>query len=169
MQESFAGKVRQVIMGTPGEFTVNEISERLGIALPKSRKRLHTALRDLRRAGEIERRREGVYALAAMRPSRKPQRREVMWRILRARRAVSVADLQELAGVSRNYAEEWLRMLLRKGVVTRDGGSFRIVSDPVAMPENTEKAAALRDIRKRQAEALALMRRAVDILEGITK
>ncbi len=164
MRGSFAGEVRKVIAGTLGEISISEIADRLGIALPKTRKRLHTTIRDLLRAGEIERRGEGVYAWKEK--ARKTERREVMWRLLRARVFVTVEDLQEMAGVSREYAEEWIRMLVKKEIVRKTGKAYRLVSDPVEMPENTEKAGQLRDLRKRMAEAAALLRKAVQTLEG---
>lgn len=164
MRGSFAGEVRKIIAGTLGEISISEISDRLGIALPKTKKRLYTTIRDLLRAGEIERRREGVYAWKEK--ARKPERREVMWRLLRARIIVTVEDLQEMAGVSREYAEEWLRMLVKKEIVRKTGKIYRLLSAPVEMPENTEKAGQLRDLRKRMAEAAAMLRKAVQTLEG---
>jgi len=164
MRGSFAGEVRKIIAGSLGEISISEIADRLGIALPKTKKRLYTTIRDLLRAGEIERRGEGVYAWKGK--ARKPDRREVMWRILRARRFVTVEDLQEMAGVSRDYAREWLRMILKKEIVRKERSGYRLVSDPVEMPENTEKTEKLRDLRKRMAQAAALLRQAAQTLEG---
>lgn len=50
-----------------------------------------------------------------MAKSRKPQIKTVMWRLFRARKVITYDDLQELAGASRKYAQEWMAGLIKKG------------------------------------------------------
>ena len=43
----------------------------------------------------------------------------IMWRLLRARKVVTYDELQELAGASRPYAQEWMADLVREGIVKK--------------------------------------------------
>ena len=77
----------------------------------------------------------------------KPEIQEVMWRLLRSRRTVTVEDLQEMAEAEESYVLEWLRMLIRRGIVRESGGSYQMIKDTVEMPRNDEKAERLRRLR----------------------
>lgn len=71
----------------------------------------------------------------------------IMWRLLKSRKVVSYDDLQELAGVSRSYAQEWMATLVRRKVVKKlDSGKYRlseheepVVSTP-CLPGNMPEA-----------------------------
>jgi hypothetical protein len=82
-----------------------------------------------------------------------------MRHILRARRVVSLEDLQELAGASRDYSYEFLRLLMDQEVVRRlsDDG-YQLIQDPVLLPEDEPKKRKLRERRVRKA--LAALERA---------
>ena len=60
-----------------------------------------------------------------------------MWRILQSRKVVTYDDLQELAGVSRSYAQEWMATLIKRNVVKKtDSGKYRLVChETPVMPE----------------------------------
>jgi len=162
MRETFADKVRKLCreLGAAGrEFGTDELAERLDMVFAQHKKPLYKALHDFEKCGEIQRVRRGVYRYKGK--NKPPETQERMWRILRARRKVTVTDLQELAGADANYAREWLRMLGRNGVVkkaaTTDGAFvFRMVSDPVVMPRNEKKAERLRRIREKKKIALEM-------------
>ena len=157
MRESFAGKIREAAktLGAGGrEFKADDLGDRTGLQTRSDLKRMYRTVIDFTRAGEIERVNRGVYRYCG-RPSKKPQAQLIMWRILRARRTVTVEDLQELAGASAGYIKEWFRMLRRRGIVQKvSDGKYRLVHDPVEMPRNEEKAEKLRDIREKKSAAL---------------
>lgn len=151
--QSFAARVRAaaVTLGANGAgFTTEALSHECGIQDRDGQRRLSWAVRDLKRVGALEAVSNGVYRLgqsAVHKPA--PQKQEVMWRTLRGRRTVSVDDLVEFAGTSRNYAMQWLRMLLKRGVV-RDLGNkkYQLIQDRVENPKDTEKAEKLRELRR---------------------
>jgi len=161
-KNSFANAVRTAIKARiksgHASCTTGDLAEALVMDTKVSRKRILTALRDMAKAGELTRVSPGVYTLAKQ-PPKPPELRQVMWSLLRMRRAVSVEDLMELSGAVRDYAAEWLRALVRRGVVRQDGDTFRLIKDTVAMPELTDNADRLRAMRdkKKQAALSALV------------
>jgi predicted transcriptional regulator len=145
-----------------GEATTDEVSIKARAGDRISHKRVLNILSDLLRQGRLSRVRQGVYGPPVETESTL-QRAEVMWRLLRMRRRVQVDDLAEMAGVSAKYAAEWLRMLVNRGVVIKHQqpgckATWQLVSDQLEPPENTEKAAALREMRKqRKAAAMKML------------
>lgn len=143
--------------GHGGEITADAISKTLDVRTRKEHKRLLNTLSELSLSGRLHRVRQGVYGPPLVQPL--PDRRVVMWRILRMRRRVTVDDLVELAGVSASYALEWLRALVAREVVikqqaTGQKGTWLLINDTVDMPVDTEKAERLRALRRRQKAAL---------------
>jgi hypothetical protein len=71
-----------------------------------------------------------------------------------------------MAGASRKYAMEWLRMLVKREVVVKHqltGGKafWQLVNDQLEPPANTDKAASLRALRrKRKTNALKMIEEA---------
>lgn len=60
----------------------------------------------------------------------------VMWRLLKIRKTMTYDDLQELAGVSRSYAQEWMATLIRRGVVKKLGsGKYTLINETRHEPE----------------------------------
>jgi len=164
--ESFAGKIRKIVRDAAGrEVAAKEISWALDLdAGKKASVSLYKTLGNLARSGEIERVRPGVYKwkgkdpgalLLARKTRHMTQLREIMWRVLRAKRTVTVDDLRELSGANERYAKEWLNMLVRRGVVRKNKNkTYQIVSDPVQMPQDEKKAERLRRIRQNKKNAL---------------
>lgn len=163
-KHSFANKVRTTAHRlAPAEFSPAELALEMDIANPKTKKRLSTTIRDLLRAGEIRRIKEGAYLWVGK--GGQNEKRQIMWRLLRMRRTVSVDDLMELAGVAREYALEWLRMLVRQEVVKKTGSEdkskYRLINEAAEMPDDERKAAKLRRLRRKQKkEALAALEQA---------
>lgn len=112
---------------------------------------VQSVLRDLVRSEEAIRVSDGVYRFG--RRKTRVELRQKMWTILRARRVVSVEDMEELTGASRSYALEWMRMLERQSIVKRlDDGKIQLLHDPIVMPcpmENAEKLRAWRQSKAR--------------------
>ena len=164
MKETFTGRVRAaaLILGRDiGEFTVEQINNQCKIQTYADDLKMRQAMRDLAKAGEFEHMGKGVYKIL-QKPLGKPQIQEVMWRVLRARRTVTLADMEELAGAAPTYATEWLKMLSRRKIVRHlKNGNWQMVKDPgPTMPLNDEKAERLRRLRAKKKEALEAMDRA---------
>ena len=111
--ESFANQVRKVAMTADRDFTVPTSRSRLISFQESEKSRIRHALHDMRKSGEVVRVKQGFYRYVGK--SKKPEYREIMWRILRARRSVTVDDLVEIAGRHRQYVHQWLRMLTIRG------------------------------------------------------
>lgn len=154
---SFANIVRELLQAK-GRASVSELVTAIVSANPeqvagrKVRPMVQAVMRDLLRSGEAARISEGEYRWAARKEP--VQLRQKMWSILRARRVVSIEDLMELTGASRNYARAWTTMLEGHEVVRRlEDGRVQLVTDPVVMPSDTTKAEKLKAIRVRNALA----------------
>jgi len=152
---SFANIVRELLQAK-GRASVAELVTAVISANPeqvagrKVRPMVQAVMRDLLRSGEAARISEGEYRWAARKEP--VQLRQKMWSILRARRVVSIEDLMELTGASRNYARSWTTMLEGHELVRRlEDGRVQLVNDPVVMPDDATKAGKLRAIRLRKA------------------
>ena len=159
--ESFAKTVLDTLTrmaaGNEEEVSVTDLSSALMIQTRAEHKRMLNTLSELKKAGKVARVRQGVYALILR--ENQPQLREVMWRLLRMRRRVTVDDLVEMAGASVNYARDWLCMLEGREVVrkTSPGGAskprvWQLINDTVEMPEDTKQAEYLRELRKKKKQ-----------------
>jgi len=137
---------------------------------------LYAILKDMRKTGEVERPSKG-FVIYCGRQKDKPEVRDAMWSVLRMRKSVTIADLQELAGASREYAREFLGMLVRRGGVehTRRKGResiYRLIEDTGPdTPQDTakcDKLHALREAKKRALEDLnAAGQKVIDAAQAI--
>ncbi|MDY6789707.1 MAG: hypothetical protein SWH54_00380 [Thermodesulfobacteriota bacterium] len=154
MKETFAGKVRKIMQDRKGrEIWIQEIAIELDMVSDAEKRKLYRTILDLKRSGEIEPLKKGAYIYKGKK--QKPQLQEVMWRVLRDRRKVTVDDLIEMAGAEKSYVKEWLQMLVRRGIVRKNkNGIYLMIQDPVDMPKNEEKAEKLRRIRAEKKKAL---------------
>lgn len=163
MKEAFADKVRKTYRARAGrEVTNPEVAEALDLVFDRDKRILYAAQRDMRDRGELVRVRPGVHVYKGKK--NKPELQEIMWRILRARRTVSVADLVEMAGAKENYVLEWLHLMVRRGIVRNNSvGTYTMISDPVEMPRNDKKADRLRRMRAEKKKALAAIDQVVNL------
>jgi len=78
----------------------------------------------------------------------------VIWRFIRARRTVTVADLQEVSGASKDYIRKYLRLLVRREVLRKNGKSkdcsWTLVKDAFRPPADREDAAYQKRMRKQR-------------------
>ena len=165
MRETFAGRVRaaieKVTAGGRNEFSTDDLVVEANIKTFKEKKRLSDPLRYMVAKGELERVGRGRYRVpGADRQLDPPKKSEAMWRILRAQKVVTVSDLMQLACVSKDYAKQWLSMLVGRQIARNEAGPglvgrYRLISDPgPTPPADAEKAAKLRELRRRKiAEA----------------
>jgi predicted transcriptional regulator len=138
-----------------------ELRQHLDLAGPGERKKLSTAICELVEQGRLER--KGSQAVRALEPEAgAPQKQEVMWRILRAKRLVTSDNLAALAQVNRSYAQQWLQGLIRMGLVENigpsryQGGHYRLLRDPgPQLPRDEHKAGRLKAWKQKRREALA--------------
>ena len=164
MKETFAGRVRDACqyLGAYGnDIALQQLYDKVGVQTYEQRRQVRSVVADLCKSGELVRWGEGIYRVL-QKPPGKPQIQEVMWRVLRARRTVTLADMEELAGAAPTYATEWFKMLARRKIVRHlKNRSWQMVKDPgPTMPLNDEKAERLRNLRAKKKEALECMDRA---------
>ena len=163
MKETFTGRIRTAAKAlSPNTFTARDLSAQAAVKTRKEDTRVQNVVCEFKRTGEMISISRGVY-LYVGRPKKKKEVRVVMWRALRAMRNVTVEDMREMSGASDVYAREWLRALKRQEVVAEKNGRYRLIKDlgPNGMPENEEKAKALRDLRlKKKERMLAALDRA---------
>lgn len=163
-RDSFSNRVRQALMRLSGRSVdgrvVNaDLSEALDLVGTVDKRPMYAALKDLRKAGEVERVAPGIHVYIG-KPSGGPDIRAAMWSVVRMRKRFTIADLQELAGASKEYAKEYVILLVRRGVVERigrPGGTYiyRLLHDPgTDPPENDERAARLRRVRAAKKAAV---------------
>ena len=161
--QSFAKTVSDTLQAAAqsggGEADVTKLSCLLLLKTGKDHKRLLNTLSDLACRGKVVRVRQGVYAPAPA--AGKPDKCEIMWRLLKMRRRVTVDDLVEMADVSPAYAHEWLQLLVKREVVRRIprtggfGEGWMLINDLAEMPQDSDKAERLRNIRLKKKKALA--------------
>jgi predicted transcriptional regulator of viral defense system len=154
---SFANKVREILKSKGDVVTTEELGEKLDMPSGTGRQKLHMALHDMTKSGEIKRLEPGKYCYLG-KNNVKPEIRDAMWAILRMRKTVSLDDLQELSGASRSYAQEFMCLLTKREVVEaidRPGAKlYRLIEDAgPPTPEDNEKAARLRRIREAKQKA----------------
>lgn len=165
----YADTVRKQLkrIGADGREVANkELAAALDLVSDADKRSMYRVLADLRKQNEIRRVRPGVYVYLG-RPGN-DELRQKLWRVFRRLRTVTVDDLVELTGASEGYAKEFLRMLVKRDVARRiddpkrqDKSKYQMVSDPVKMPEDQEKARYLRKLRKqKKREALAALQAA---------
>lgn len=155
-KESFANTIRTAInelVANGREVSTTNISIQARLMNNKDHKRMLNALCDMTNVGKLVRLRAGVYGLTT--ESHPETKSQVMWRLLRMRRRITVEDLVEMASVSEGYAGEWLRTLAKRQVVKAEGDAFRLLKDTVEMPGLTDNAAKLRALREKKKQAAA--------------
>ena len=100
----------------------------------QQRQKLSSAIADLKRRGELAHVGTGVYCYV---PQDRPPVSQVdkMWRVLRAEKIVTIAYLQEIAGVEACYAKDFMRSLERLKIVAAQGEKFVLVNDTIVRPD----------------------------------
>lgn len=130
-----------------------DLGDRLGIQTRKDMRKVDEAVKALLKSGDLERQEPGLFRFTGQ--PLKPSKQEVMWRYLRARRAVTTEELEEVAEATPDYVREWLRLLVKQKLVRRDGDNYRLIQDPgPEPPRNESKAAYLKRRREQQKQAL---------------
>jgi predicted transcriptional regulator of viral defense system len=188
MGESFCGRVLAAFAGLapahPAGVPIREVGYAVDIdAGAAAARRLRKTICDLKARGRLRHVGPGLYlpavpAAAGGRPDGDDDGRARMWRALRLAHkrgnGVHIDDLARLADVGPTYAKEFLNTLCRRGIVARIGRTlpavYRMVQDPVEMPELNETAKRLRRMRRQRAlaeidAARAALERAAGILE----
>lgn len=154
-RDSFAARARAIVreIGAEGrEVTLQEVSDRMDLVFSKEKRVLYQAFSDLLKRGEIKKVRPGAYLYIGP-PERAFEMREVMWRVLRARKKVTARYLAMHSKAKIDYAREWLAALARQEIVrrvTKAGleGEYQLISDRVEMPGDDAKADRLSNLRK---------------------
>jgi hypothetical protein len=154
MKETFAGKVREAVTALK-RFSAGAVSDQLGIQTHADLEKVRDVISDMRRRGEVKWVARGEYEYLGR--SRPPQKQAVMWRYLRSSRSfggVTIDELREASNASADYAQEWIDLLASRGIVKSVKDRWQLVSDPIEMPQNDEKAARLRAVRAKKREKI---------------
>jgi hypothetical protein len=153
------------VLGADGREVANkELAAALDLVSDADKRSMYRVLSDFRKQNEIRRVRPGVYVYAG-KATGDDELRQKLWRVFRRLRTVTADDLVELTGASENYAKEFLRMLVKRDVARRiddpgrqDKSKYQMITDPVKMPENEEKARRMRKMRRqKRREALVAL------------
>jgi hypothetical protein len=166
--ESFAERARAVIkeLGAGGaEVTTQAVADRMDLIFDREKRILYQAISDMVERGELKKARPGVYHYEGV-PERAFEKREVMWRVLRARKKVTARYLAMHSGAKIEYVREWLAALARQEIVRRTTkagieGEYQLISDRVEMPGDDAKADRLRNMRELKKAANAAIDRAL--------
>jgi hypothetical protein len=147
-------------------FTMNDLADEMGLSTFADKAKVQgQQVASLVQSGELEQTKPGVYRYTGKKPGQ-PNQQEIMWRVLRARKVVTVPDLVELAGATEDYAREFLRRLYKQAVIMEVAGpqgrgiwiKYRLVDDPgPELPKNEAKATYLRARREKHQAALAAL------------
>lgn len=160
-KESFSNQVLtkalELAATNRGQVAADTISKALGCKTHQEHKRMLNTLSDLHLQGRIVRISQGVYG--PVQGFKQPDKRNVMWRVLRTRRRVTVEDLVVMAEVSPRYAKEWLATLVKREVVRKHQqpglvGTWQLIIDTVDMPKDDTRATKLREMRRKRKEAV---------------
>lgn len=160
---TFADRVREAVQGYRGqEFSVHELADKMSLN-QKQKKQAYNILHHMvTRDDEAVKVRPGVYRYTGRK--RLPLE-QVAWRLLRARKRMTVPDLVELAGMKASYARSWFKMLEKRGIVKMVGGGghyngadpkiWQLVRDTVEMPANTQMLEKHRILKAKRQKAIA--------------
>lgn len=163
----------QLAAGNNGEVTTEAIALQLGLKTRVEYKRMLNTLSDLHLAGRLQRFRQGVYG--PVKAFKQPDKRQVMWQILRMRKRVTVEDMMVMAEVSKDYAREWLATLVKREVVRKQQqpglpATWQLINDTVDMPVDDAKAAKLRELRQRKKrEAINAIDQTIQSLQSASE
>src|SRR4030042_612929 len=106
-------------------FTAGDLNRAMLLKTFKQAHQLKAALRGLVRRGELARIGELTYQVPAVPERPVLNKHEKLLRLLRVSakqgKSVSLADLQELCGVARSYAEKWIAAQIKAGNVRASG------------------------------------------------
>ena len=168
---TFADKVRTVFRDLGNNeakiVTAKDAAAALGLTSYAEKQPLYATISDMKARGELRRAgKNGAYYVVSDAPVNTLRIRTVMWRLLRARKKVTVEELRELAGASESYAVEWLKMLVKRGVVKKmSADSYHLIEDPVDEPINTDRIERLRTWRQQKKQALSALNKAAEAIE----
>ena len=166
--EAFAERARAAIreLAAGGaEVATQAVSDKLDLVFDREKRILYSTMTDMAKRGELKKVRPGAYLYIGA-PEKPFEKRQVMWRVLRARRKVTARYLAMQSGASVEYAIEWLAALARQEIVRRTTkagveGEYQLISDQVEMPGDDAKAERLRNMRELKKAANAAIDKAL--------
>lgn len=163
-KDSFAEKIRRAaLLLRDDSFSFADLSSTADLRSSKEETRMRSTVKDFIRRGEMARIAPSEFRyVGRVKDKAETEKRLVMWRLLKMRRLVTVEDLEEMAGASKEYILSWLRSLVGQGVVQKISGptvtdpcKWRLIKDVDMMPEDEAQKEKYRQIRQQKKEALA--------------
>lgn len=137
-----------------GRFSWDDLCGRLPVRTYAERKAVKSSIRDFRRRGEVKQICPAWFEYAGAGAPRR-SRIDVIWHLVRSHRAFSTDDIERLSGAARATVLEYLRCLVRAGLVRRAGsGTWQLVKDTgPETPINYDKCRKLKAVRARKRGA----------------
>lgn len=136
-----------------GEVTGDQISTKLVVQTRVGHKRVLNLLSDLYRQGRLVRLRQGVYGPVPA-SGLILSKREIMKNVVNIRKRVTVADLMEMAGVGKDYAREWLKLMTDNGALRKEQAPGHVATwfrvRELELADDTVKAERLRELRRKR-------------------
>jgi hypothetical protein len=146
-QNTDTDKVRKAMQKiTKFPFGVADIGIELG-----SSNRIYGIIRDMKLSGEIKSSKYGQYTYIGEQGITTKQQRA--WKVLRAKRNITIGELEELADIPENYAVKWLQMLIDNDIVKKQKKKYRLINDTVTMPVDEKNAERMKKYNKLRAKA----------------
>ncbi|BBO78599.1 hypothetical protein DSCW_60160 [Desulfosarcina widdelii] len=178
MAKTFAQQIRDIMridLKDRETFTYDDIALRLDMVSGGERRRLYKAMLDFLKRGEVVRIKPGLLSYRdreyEVRPADKTR---CMFKLIRANRSgsVTINDLVANCRVTKSTAREYLRVLVKRGVlrrIERPGlapAKFMMIHDPgpnlLRNEANAEKLKRLREAKALAEEALSSVRESLD-------
>lgn len=159
-KSSYAHQVRKALqkLSPKGEsLTMVALAEELDHVSPEDKGRMHRTVRDFVKRGEVARVATGVIRYLPKIQGRSD--REKMWAVIRSEKKITVEKIMMMAEVSQPYALEFLNICVRNGILRKynlgpNPHTWRMIVDPVEMPESLSQANAVKLRRLREKQRL---------------
>lgn len=148
VRTGLAQKVREAAKGFGGPFRALDLVAVLDVRTYREcRHGLDTALRDMKRRGELEVLERRLYRYKPLCKER--TKLDIIWHLVRSHRQFSTDEMERMSGATRSTVTEYLRCLQRFGYIRQARrGHWQMVNDPgPATPVNTAKCARLKKRR----------------------
>ncbi|GEM_PF-2116179 len=179
MQKSFAQRMRDVMridLKGRDEVSYQDIALRLDLVSNKEKQPIYRSMRDFMKRNEVVRLRPGVFRYDGKKYDPRPATKtHCMYRLIRANRrgTIGVDDLMANCQVEKSTAQEYLRLLVRRGMMRRipmpknRPPKYQMIDDPgpnlVKNDENAEKLRRIRGLKTLAREAMDAIQEGLDV------
>ena len=139
-QNTYSNQIREKIKKLNSVFCAADLQE-------QNQEKLRSVLKAMVKTGEITRVARGKYQYVGEKTGSTTMQQKA-WKIIRARKKVTIEDIIELAGMTKNYAQDWLNTLKANGIVKKASKQYILIKDTVSMPINAHHAQYMKKYNK---------------------